>query len=234
VVERPCGGRAARTVRHQRLSFPDPREGAQRRVHVIRVEIEDGLEEHERHAVEADRVVAEPAPREPRRVSAPEAVLRRPFRVGVVQVALNRPLAPGRLRGPVRDDLAIDPRHDRVAGVVLQRRDQPAAGGRDRSAALDVRASGGGTSRARAARNSRQHEARETKFKGHGDRPGDVRILEQGSREPAGPRRSRRASPGTNARAVPLRTARGPVGCACGSGSGSSASRPCRWLGRAR
>ena len=88
---------------------------------MIRIEIENRLEEHERHAVESDRVVAEPAPRQPRILAAAEPVLLGAGRIGVVQIAVDRLLAFGDLRRPVGHDLPVDPRHDVLARVVLER-----------------------------------------------------------------------------------------------------------------
>ena len=62
------------------LALPDPRDPLERRVRVVGIQIQDRLEQHERHAVESNRVVAEPAPRQLRVLSAAEAGTSRPAR----------------------------------------------------------------------------------------------------------------------------------------------------------
>ena len=94
---------------------------------MVGIEIENRLEEHERHAVESDGVVAEPAPGQAGILAAAEAVLLGAARIGVVQISVDGPLAFRDLRRPVGHDLPIDPRHDVLARVVLQRRHEPCA-----------------------------------------------------------------------------------------------------------
>ena len=77
-------------------------DGAQRRVLVIGVQIEDRLEEHVRHAAEPDRAVAEPVPAQLRVLPAAETVLPGAGGIGVVQVALDGLVAFGDLRRPSR------------------------------------------------------------------------------------------------------------------------------------
>ncbi len=128
VIERPGSGGRSRPRRHTRLALPDASDGAQRRIAMIRIEIENRLEQHERHAVESDRVVAEPAPGKPGILPAAEPVLRGADRIGIVQIPVDGALAFHDFRRPVGDDLSIDPRDDLVARVVLQRSDEPCLG----------------------------------------------------------------------------------------------------------
>ncbi len=107
------------------LTLPDPGDGPQRRIGVVGIQIDDRLEQHVGHAVEPDRVVAEPGPGQSRGLAAAEAVLGGPTRIVVVQVGGNRRIAPGDLRRPVGDHLAVDPRHDLGRVVVGERRHQP-------------------------------------------------------------------------------------------------------------
>ena len=108
--------------------LPDARDGAQCRVLMIRIQIENRLQQHERHAVESDRVVAEPAPGQPGVLAAAETVLLGAGRIGIVQISVDGALAFRDFRRPIGDDLSIDPRNDLVARVVLQRRDEPCLG----------------------------------------------------------------------------------------------------------
>ncbi len=114
--------------RHDRLVLPDSSDGAQRRVRMVRIEIENRLEQHERHAIESDGVVPEPAPGQPGILPAAETVFLGADRIGVVEISLNGPLAFRNLRRPVGDRLPIDPGHDLRARVVLQRTHEPSVG----------------------------------------------------------------------------------------------------------
>ena len=85
VIRSSIAWRQARSGGQFRLTLPDARDPAQRRVLVFGIEVEDGLEEDERHPVEADGVVEEPVPGQPRMLSAAEPVFLRPARVAVVR-----------------------------------------------------------------------------------------------------------------------------------------------------
>src|SRR5687767_3877617 len=87
MVECPVARPAARPGGHGCLALPNTSNGPQRRVLVVGIEIEERLEEHERHTVESDGVVAEPAPCQLRVVSAAEPVLLCPRGIGIVEVA---------------------------------------------------------------------------------------------------------------------------------------------------
>ena len=122
-------GFAARRVRHSGLPLPDARNRAQRRIPIVGIEIEDGLQQHVGNAVEANGVVVEPLPRQLRVLTAAKAVLLRPSGIGVVQISLDCVIPFLDLGVPVRHRRAIDPRHDVGGGVVLQRHDEAALGG---------------------------------------------------------------------------------------------------------
>ena len=65
---------------------------------MVGIQIENRFEEHVRHAVESDGVVAEPAPGQPGILSAAETVLFGADRIGVVQISLDGLLALRNLR----------------------------------------------------------------------------------------------------------------------------------------
>lgn len=128
----------------------------ERRVGMIRIEIEDRLEDHVRQAVESDRIAPKPAPGQPGILPAAEAVLPGTHRIGVVQICLDRPIAFRDLRVPIGHDRAVHPGHDVLARVVLQRANEPFAGccGGRRIPATVIR----GSVAARAGRNRHEHE----------------------------------------------------------------------------
>ncbi len=122
VIERPGGSSA-----DSRLAvFPDARQRPQRHIVIVRIEIENRLEEHERQPVEADRIVAKPVPRQPRILSASESVLRGVRRIRIVQIIGDRLVAPGNLDVPVADRRAVNPGQDVRTTVIFQRPDDGA------------------------------------------------------------------------------------------------------------
>ena len=125
VIERPVRCRSPRSERNGRFVFPDPSDLLKRRIGMLRIEIQDRLEQDKWHTVEAHRVVLEPAPPQAWVLSTSESVLLGSCRIGITQVALERAFALVDLCSPVLDDLTVDPRHDVRARVVLQRRNQP-------------------------------------------------------------------------------------------------------------
>jgi hypothetical protein len=159
VIEGPSAGRRVCSGGHGGLTLPDPRDGAQRRIGMIGIEIENCLEQDERHTVEANRVVAEPAPGQLRSLSAAETIRPGVLRVGVVQIAFDRPLPLLNLRRPVGHDLTIDPRDDLVAGIALQRGDEASLGPFGRGGVLRI--AGGGVTGAVGGGETREGNERE-------------------------------------------------------------------------
>src|SRR5262245_9893399 len=123
MIERPRGGWSG-ADRHGGLMLPDPRDFLERGIRIIWIQIDDRLEQHERHAVESNRIVAEPTPRQLRVLPAAEAILRSAAGIGVIQIALDRVVSLLDLGCPIPDHLPIHPRHDVVARIVRQRSDQ--------------------------------------------------------------------------------------------------------------
>ena len=124
---------------------------------MIRIEIEQRLEHHERHAVEPDGVVLEPAPGEARVLPAAEPVLLGPGGIRVVEIRVDRRPPFRDFCGPVVDDLAVNPRHDLIARVLLEWTDESALG-HDNPLGLTIVGRGPATSEERD-RHDRNREA---------------------------------------------------------------------------
>ncbi len=116
VIERPRGAAA----RHLCFTLPDAGDGAKRGVGVIRVEIENRLEENKRYAVEANGIVVEPRPGEARVLAAAKAILLGAHGIRIVEVAVDDAATLLYLGRPVRYDLAVDPRDDLGARIDRQ------------------------------------------------------------------------------------------------------------------
>ena len=110
------------------------------------------------HAVEADRVVAEPAPGQLRILAAAEAVLSRREPDRRRQVGRRSPSRASRLPRPVGDDLAVDPGHDVLARVALGRLHEACPRRGCRSARRESRLPGSGGRRPAADAMTKQGE----------------------------------------------------------------------------
>ena len=120
VIERPAGRGRAGAQRQLRLVLPDACNGAETLVRVIGIEIEDGLQQDERHTVEANGIVAKPGPGEAWVLAAAKAIPGRAIGVGVGKIRVNRPIPVANFRRPVRHRLPVHPRQHLRPGVVRQ------------------------------------------------------------------------------------------------------------------